>query len=281
MKKRAGIVMLLAMVVGGIGWSLWRSREARNGDTIRVSGNIEITDVQVSFKVPGRVSRRLVQEGESVTNGQIVALLESAELSGLAEQAEAALAVARAEAERAGVEFDRQEELFRKKVVSEREYDLAKAARAIADARVKDAGAGLALARTRLGYATLTSPLSGVVLAQSVENGETVVPGTPVVVVGDLQNVWLRAYIAETDLGRVKLGQSVRIATDAYPGKVYEGRVSLIAQQAEFTPKNVQTVKERVKLVYRIKVDIPNAGMELKPGMPADAEIVTAQGERQ
>jgi HlyD family secretion protein len=97
------------------------------------------------------------------------------------------------------------------------------------------------------------------------------------VTVADLANVWVRAYINETDLGRVKVGQRVRVTTDTYPGKVYEGHISFIASEAEFTPKNVQTQKERVKLVYRIKIDIPNPKMELKPGMPADAEILLNQ----
>ncbi len=98
--------------------------------------------------------------------------------------------------------------------------------------------------------------------------------GTPVITVADLDNVWLRAYIDETDLGRVKVGQEAEVATDSYPGKTYRGRVSFIASEAEFTPKNVQTPKERVKLVYRVKVDIANPDRELKPGMPADATIL-------
>jgi len=89
--------------------------------------------------------------------------------------------------------------------------------------------------------------------------------------------VWLRAYIEETDLGLVKLGCQVNIRSDTYPDKVYPGRVSFISSQAEFTPKSIQTKKERVKLVYRIKIDIPNPNIELKPGMPADAEILIDQ----
>jgi HlyD family secretion protein len=92
--------------------------------------------------------------------------------------------------------------------------------------------------------------------------------------VGEVSQVFLRAYINETDLGRVKVGQKVKVTTDTFPGKSYEGRISFLAPQAEFTPKNIQTQKERVKLVYRIKVEIPNPQMELKPGMPADGEIV-------
>jgi HlyD family secretion protein len=158
------------------------------------------------------------------------------------------------------------------------QYDLVKAGprkETIDQARAKaeQADAALKLAETRLSYATLHVPMSGVVLSKNIEPGEYVAPGTPVVTVGDLVNVWLRAYIQESDLGRVTVGQKAKVTTDTYPGKVYEGRVSFIASEAEFTPKNVQTEKERVKLVYRIKIDITNPKMELKPGMPADAVI--------
>ena len=148
-----------------------------------------------------------------------------------------------------------------------------------ATARRKQAEAALALAETKLGYARLASPMNGVVLSKNVEAGEFVAPGTPVVTVGDLEHPWLRAYINETDLGRVKHGQRVRVTTDTYPGKVCEGRISFIASEAEFTPKNVQTQKERVKLVYRIKIDVANPELELKPGMPADAEILLGTDE--
>jgi HlyD family secretion protein len=128
-----------------------------------------------------------------------------------------------------------------------------------------------------LGYATITTPFAGLVLSENVEFGEYVAPGTPVITLGDMANVWLRAYINETDLGSVKPGQKVHVTTDTYPEKIYEGRISFISSEAEFTPKNVQTQKERVKLVYRVKIDIPNPQMELKPGMPADAEILIKQ----
>jgi HlyD family secretion protein len=152
-----------------------------------------------------------------------------------------------------------------------------------ARARLQQAKEFLGLAETRLSYTTLISPLSGVVLSENVETGEYVTAGTPIVTVGDLEDIWLRAYIDETDLGRVKLGQRVHVTTDTYPGKIYEGRVSFISSEVEFTPKSVQTEKERVKLVYRIKIVIPNPQRELKPGMPADAEIlldVQPNGER-
>jgi HlyD family secretion protein len=94
-----------------------------------------------------------------------------------------------------------------------------------------------------------------------------------VITLGDVARPWLKAFINESDLGRVKLGQQVSVTTDSYPGKVYPGKITFISSEAEFTPKNVQTAKERVKLVYRIKVSLANPRMELKPGMPGDAKI--------
>ena len=115
--------------------------------------------------------------------------------------------------------------------------------------------------------------MTGVVLSKNIEPGEYVSPGTPVVTVTDIGHVWLRAYVNETDLGRVRLGQKVAVHTDTFPGKAYEGTVAFIAPEAEFTPKTIQTTKERVKLVFRIKIDLDNPNGELKPGMPADATL--------
>jgi HlyD family secretion protein len=372
----AAIVIATALI-----YLLIQSRLGANRGTLRVSGNIEITDAEVSFKIPGRVIERLVDEGETVKAGQIVARLDSADLAqevalrraeveaaraALAEllagsrpeeiaaaeaaakqakarleelqagsrvqeiaAARAALVRAKAETERAAADAQRYAELYKKADVSAQQNDAVQTAYATALARqheveeqfnlvkagprqeeIEQARAAwrqaqeryvlakkgprretieqarahleqtkqsLALAETRLGYATLASPLSGLVLAKHVEPGEYVSAGTPVVTVGDLVHVWVRAYVNETDLGRVKVGQPARATTDTYPGKRYEGHVSFISSQAEFTPKNVQTQQERVKLVYRIKVDILNPRLELKPGMPADVEILVAQ----
>jgi HlyD family secretion protein len=143
-----------------------------------------------------------------------------------------------------------------------------------ARARVDGSTAGRALAETRLKQAVLTAPMNGLVLAKHAEPGEMLSAGTPVVTVARMDEVWLRGYVPEADVGRVSIGQRARVTADAWPGRVLEGRVSFIAGEAEFTPKNVQTEKERVKLVYRIKITLPNSKGELKPGMPVDAVIV-------
>jgi len=144
---------------------------------------------------------------------------------------------------------------------------------AIAHANVNQAHANLGLSRVNLDYTVLRAPLAGVVTVRQAELGEVVSPGSPVVTIADLDHPWLRAYVAETDLGRIHWGQDAVVTTDTYPGKQYHGRISFISSTAEFTPKSVQTEKERVTLVYRIKIDLDNRNHELKPGMPADARI--------
>jgi HlyD family secretion protein len=119
-----------------------------------------------------------------------------------------------------------------------------------------------------------SSPVDGVVLVKAADVGEVLAPGTTVVTVGDIDHPWLRGYVNETDLGRIKLGAKAKVTTDSYPGKVYQGRVTFISSEAEFTPKQIQTEQERVKLVYRIKIEMDNPRRELKSNMPADAEIV-------
>lgn len=131
----------------------------------------------------------------------------------------------------------------------------------------------LEMARVNLSYTMLSAPISGVVLVRQAELGEVVAPGTPVATIADVDHLWMRGYISETDLGRVRWNQPATVRTDTYPDKEYHGRVSFIASQAEFTPKSVETYKERVTLVYRIKIDLDNPNHELKPGMPAEAVI--------
>ncbi len=382
MSKRIIISALIVIAVVGSAIYYFQSAVtlAKNGTHIRVSGNIEVTEAEVSFKIPGRVQKREVNEGERVTNGQEVAKLDSAELQqqvavrdAEAQAAEAALreleagtrpeqikqaqagmeaakaaldellagarpqelesakselAAAQADAKRTTGDLDRIKSLYDQKVVSTQMRDNARAASDVAEsrlrvaqerlalvqegprketidraramlreaeeqyelakkgprqetidqarARVKAAKEALEVAKIQLSNATLASPLTGMVLSENVEDGEFVSPGMPVVTVADIEHPWLRAYINETDLGKVKVGQKVDVTTDTFPGKIYEGTITFISPQAEFTPKSVQTDKERVKLVYRVRIEIANPNLELKPGMPADGVILVA-----
>lgn len=338
MKKRiAVLVLIVAALTAGILFLVLSGDDRR--DILRVSGNIEATDVQLSFKLPGRLEKRLVSEGDAVTKGQLVAQLDNDDEILSVEQARAAvnysrsilqelqsgsrsqeieaaraevnralagLQTAEAQLELARADFERFSKLHEQGVISLREldehrtrYSVAQSAHKEAAARARGAREQLSLvqegprkekreqaqsqlqnaeqalkkAELNLSYTTLVSPMNAVVLQTSAEAGEYLNPGTPVMTIADLDRPWLRAYINETDLGRIALNQEVEVTTDTYPGKVYKGRISFISSEAEFTPKSVQTEEERVKLVYRIKIALENQDRELKPGMPADAVI--------
>ena len=141
-------------------------------------------------------------------------------------------------------------------------------------AEIARSTASIAMIDSQLADTIVSSPVDGVVQVKAADVGEVLAPGTTVVTVGDIDHPWLRGYVNETDLGKIKIGAKAKVTTDSYPGKVYQGRVTFISSEAEFTPKQIQTEQERVKLVYRIKIEMDNPRRELKSNMPADAEIV-------
>jgi HlyD family secretion protein len=190
------------------------------------------------------------------------ALYEKDEIPGQARD-QAATNVTRAQAA-----YDRAQQVYNELVEGTRKEELA-----VELADVRQADQSLRLSQIELAYTVLRAPFSGVVLVRQAELGEVVSPGAPIVTLADLDHIWLRIYVPETDLGKVHWGQDVEVRTDTYPDKAYRGRISVISAEAEFTPKSVQTEKERVTLVYRVKVDVENPNHELKPGMPADAYI--------
>lgn len=145
--------------------------------------------------------------------------------------------------------------------------------------RVGQAAGGLAAAETQLGHAVVVAATDGVVTDRFREPGEFVAVGTPLVRIASLDRVWLRVYAPLPALGKIRVGDRAAVTADTYPGKEYVGRVASISQEPEFTPKNVQTTQERVKLVFSVRIDLDNRSRELKPGMPADARIAT-RGER-
>jgi HlyD family secretion protein len=339
MPKRLRIMLIVIVVAGAAAAWWWTHRATVDPHRLQLSGTIEVTQVELAFKISGRLLERTVDEGDTVAAGQIVARLDDVDqrLQVARAEAEAASAkaflaklesgsraeeVARARAQlqqaRAAAEaaesrlklaaddVARSKDLRTQDVISQQKFDelqtvyetafnsrreaVAQVSSAkanldlilagprkedIEQARAQAAAAdqALAFARQQLADAVLKSPTAGVVLSKAAEPGAFLNPGAPVITVGQLDQVWLRGYINETDLGRVRLRQSAQVTTDSYPGKVYPGKVSFISDQAEFTPKVVQTYQERVKLMYRIKINLANPRQELKAGMPADAVI--------
>ena len=153
---------------------------------------------------------------------------------------------------------------LRKTEAIEKEIDAAKA-------QVKAVKAAFGLATIQLGYTLLQAPFNGIITSRNVEPGEVVSPSREVFTLSDLSMVDLKIFVDETEIGKVKPGQDVEVKIDTFPDKVYRGNVAFISPEGEFTPKIIQTHKERVKLVYLVKVAIPNPDLELKSGMPADA----------
>ncbi len=327
MKKRIIPLLILVIVVASIIvlYTRWTGHKPP-ANLLLISGNIEAHESLVGFKVQGRLDELLVEEGQSVHQGDLVARLDRKDylqqvsvdeavlrsreaeldlaLAGSRTQeikaAEQSVLDAQADVELKKVEFQRNQALYeRNAAVSAEARDVAatnlkrsqaayernkqtydqllegtrKEQIAINRANVETARQNLTLSRIRLEYTSLSAPKTGVVTVRQAELGEVMQPGTPVVTIADVDHLWLRGYVSETDVGRVHWGQPATVRTDTFPGKTYKGRVSFISSVAEFTPKSVETHKERVTLVYRIKIDLENPNHELKPGMPADAEI--------
>lgn len=150
---------------------------------------------------------------------------------------------------------------------------VAQATLGLAQANLAVATAKVQLDQVILDDTILRAPFDGVISVREAELGELAGPGVMIFTLDDLDHVWLRAYVNEQDIGKIRLGQAVDVSTDTYRGKIYHGHISFISPEAEFTPKTVEVHAERVNLVYRVRIDIDNPSHELLPGMPADASI--------
>jgi HlyD family secretion protein len=319
------LVSLLA-VAGGLTYWLVAQAQKAPKNTLRLEGHMEATETDLAFKVAGIINYIFFQEGDLVSSGQAVAGLEAQDLKDEVERNRGALAAAKAtlakmeagyrpqeikEAEaqvgktyadlvNKKIDYERYENLYRRKVVpgltrdkfeadylmarethksAREEYSLRKEGYRQEDidkarSDVQEAAGALALSLTRLGYATINTPVNGVVLVRPMEPGMTAAVGAPVLTVGDMDNIYFEGYLPEADLAKVKFGMKAYVTTDAYPGKQYPAWVSFINAKAEFTPKTVETFKERVTLVYRTKIRAKNLNYDLKPGMPAEAVIL-------
>jgi HlyD family secretion protein len=387
--KRIILVLIVLAAVGVAAMYVFRGMGRSETGRIVVSGNIELTEVNIAFKTAGRLIERTVDEGDGVKKAQIIARLDRDQLMAqrdreaaglesaqtqlaqsetslewekanlaadiderradlgsnearLAElkngarpqeklDARAAVDAAQSEVDRSKRDWDRAQTLYKNDDISTAQFDQyrnrwesaqaalksmterealvlagpraevikaqegqverTRAAVKMAEANslemkrreqdlatrraeIARARASLAMIDSQLADTIAISPVDGVVLVKAADVGEVLAPGTTVVTVGDIDHPWLRGYVNETDLGKVKLGARAKVTTDSYPGKIYLGRVTFISSEAEFTPKQIQTEQERVKLVYRIKIEMDNPRRELKSNMPADAEIV-------
>lgn len=273
MKKKA-IVIVLIIGLSATALAMFLNNRHNDSGALLLSGNVEVTETNLGFKTGGRIASLLVDEGGRVAKGDLIATLDNRELKALVEQNRASVAIAEAEEFKASKDFERFESLRKEDAVSVQQMDAALRARDGARSQIRLARAALAASEQRLDDTELRAPISGVVLARNSEVGELAAAGAVVCTIGDIEHPWIKVYVKEDKLGLVKLGQKAEIRTDTYPKKVYEGTVTYISSEAEFTPKTVQTKEERVKLVFGVKVSVRNENEELKPGMPADVKIL-------
>jgi HlyD family secretion protein len=272
MKKRIIVAIMAVLIVAGVA-AYQYLKNSRDEGTLELSGTVEVTEVNLGFKVAGKVAELIVDEGQRVKKGDRLAALDSAEMEHIVAQNSAAVAVVEAEQERARKDYDRAVALVESGVLPPQQLDTAKKSYDSAMAQLRQARSALSASRDRLRDMVVLAPVSGVVLRKNSEAGETVGAGAAVYSLGDLENPWIKVYVKEDKLGLVKLGQRAEVMTDSFPKKTYIGTVTTISSEAEFTPKNVQTKEERVKLVFALKVSVKNENEELKPGMPADVKI--------
>jgi len=310
MRRLRSIVTVLAVLLASCG--------GNKGDVIEASGTIEGTDVNIGVEVGGKVLRLLVDEGSRVATGDTLLVIDDTEYQIQLRQALANLASfesayrlalegsrtedilqAKATYDNAREDNNRMRSLLDSHTVTQKQYDDAYSRFVAAEQTYRKLQRGLrpeeiAGARVRRDWAAAQSdllkkkvrdcsvlaPSDGTITLRGVEPGELVTPGMTVLRSTYLDRVKLTIYVNETDLGRLQLGQPARVAIDAFKeGKYVEGKVTFISPVAEFTPKNVQTKEERTKLVFGVKIEIDNADHALKPGLPADARIVTATGK--
>ena len=317
-------ILLVAMAVAGL-WYWHHRTQTESADHLRLYGNVDIRQVQLAFNDSERITAVLVQEGDPVqpgqllatldtkrfaasvadarakaaAQGQVVARLEAGNRPQEIGKAKADLEAARADLENARLTYGRITNLVTQNVDTQQRADDARAALDMARARVAAAKQGydlmvlgprqedivaaratlqaeeaqLVLAQQNLADAKLYAPTNGIIEDRLLEPGDMASPQKPVFTLALNNPVWVRAYVPETDLGKIHPGMKATVTTDSFPGKRYEGWVGFISPTAEFTPKTVETTEVRTKLVYQVRVFVHQPQDELRLGMPAVVTI--------
>ncbi len=300
--------VLAIAVVASLVWFWFFHRGGGVKDQLVLHGNVDIRQVQLAFNDSERITELLAKEGDRVQAGQELATLDSrrfaatvatSEANVVAQQqavlkAEADMNVAQANLVNAELTFKRAQDLRAKKVVSPQDLDNARAAFDVAaatlaaakqniaatKATLKAKEAELELVKRDLANAKLYAPSNGVIQDRLLEPGDMASPHEPVFTLALDDPLWVRAYVSETDLGKIREGMKAEVTTDSFPNKHYDGWIGFISPTAEFTPKTVETAEVRTKLVYQVRVFVHNPDGELRLGMPAVVTIPLNQPQK-
>lgn len=261
-------VFLLSLLIGLCG-ALWYFFVIRPQQTTDLTfyGNVDIRQVNVAFRVNGRLEEMFFEEGDRVKKGDLLAKLDPEPIQNNLNQAQAQLKQAKVEAENASIKQNRRLPLCKSGTISVQECDDLLMEKNKTEATVLYMDSLLDEAKTALNDTFLYAPSDGIILIRILEPGTILSAGLPVYSISLNEKMWVRTYIQETDLGRIKIGTPVSVLTDS-TDKIYKGRVGFISPQAEFTPKNIETGTLRTDLVYRTRIIIDNPDDYLKQGMP-------------
>jgi HlyD family secretion protein len=254
MVKRIIIVIVVLAVLGGAGWWAWLTYGddgAQAAETPGGTGTVEAREVAISSVMPGRIIEVLAEEGSEVTSGTPLFKLDEALLALQVTQAEASVRAAQASLDQAKADSGTTGEI------------------ASAQARLDTAKAALEMAKLQVDYATITAPMDGVVTQVSAAVGENAAAGKTLATVADLSDLTIKIYVPETEIGDVEIGDMATVTTDS-SDRTFSAEVVRIASEAEFTPGNIETKEQRVKLVYKVVLAVGSSGDVLKPGMLAD-----------
>jgi membrane fusion protein PltH len=332
MSKPLRIILLLIVVaaIGGGAW--WYLHRPSANDALTLYGNVDLRQASLAFNGSERIAQVLVEEGDVVKKGQILARLDTSRLAPQVREADATvasqramvlklrngsrpeeiaqaranLASAKADAANANIQYERRAALTVNSTISKQELDTAKAAAAVADAKVEVAQsaldlaiagpraeellqaeaqlrgseAQLALIRQQLDDAELAAPFDAVVRSRLMEPGEMAAPTKPVFSLATIGTKWVRAYVSETKLGHVRSGMRANVMTDSFPDRPQGGWVGFISPVAEFTPKTVETEDLRSSLVYEVRVFVEDKDDLFRLGMPATVKLLPNEEQK-
>jgi len=277
--RKFGLVIILICVVGilFVGYGFFKP-ESSSKEMI-FFGNVDIREVMLGFRVPGRIDVMTFDEGDHVGKGEAMAQLEQSVYREDLALSQAQFNEVKAAFNNASRVFKRRSKLIHTGAVSQALYEQAEASYMQTKAQVQTAKVRIDKAQTALDDTVIKAPVSGYILTRVREPGAVVGQGQTVYALTVDDPVWVRAYINETRLGLIRPGQKVKVYTDSRPKHTYHGQIGYIASQAEFTPKTVETSQLRTDLVYRFRVVIDNADNSLRQGMPVTVKINPIQDE--
>ncbi len=268
------IIALFLLFISAIFYYFVHDHQIKNRKQLTLYGNIDVRQVDLGFRVYGRVTSMPFEEGDFVPKGAFMGQIDKQPYLDKVHEAQANIEAIKRQLANAQLILTRREETVGSGAISDEDYQDALSSRDVYMANLKLAKATLGVALTDLKNTEVYCPTDGTILTRIREPGTVVTVAEPIYTLSIISPVWVRAFVAEPDLGHVYPGMSAEIHTDTKGGKVYKGHVGFISPVAEFTPKTVETTQLRTDLVYRLRIYAENPDQGLRQGMPVTVKLL-------